>query len=69
MNADPRLHLLPIALIVFGLIFLFGAYRLVNFWWPSGWRGRQINGNTSKRSSAFTRHSVYFCRLRRDRRC
>jgi hypothetical protein len=38
MNLALRIRLLRIALIVFGLIFLFGVYPLMNFWWPSGWR-------------------------------
>ena len=38
MNLGLRLRLLRIALVVFGLIFLFGVYPLMNFWWPSGWR-------------------------------
>jgi hypothetical protein len=38
MNLALRIRLLRVALIVFGLIFLFGVYPLMNFWWPSGWR-------------------------------
>lgn len=38
MNLALRLRLLRIALVVFGLIFLFGIYPLMNLWWPSGWR-------------------------------
>lgn len=38
MNPATRLRLLRIALIVFGLIFLFGVYPLMMSLWPSGWR-------------------------------
>jgi hypothetical protein len=38
MNLALRIRLLRIALVVFGLIFLFGVYPLMNFWWPAGWR-------------------------------
>ena len=38
MNPATRLRLLSIALVVFGLIFLFGVYPLMMSFWPSGWR-------------------------------
>lgn len=38
MNPATRLRLLSIALVVFGLIFLFGVYPLMMSLWPSGWR-------------------------------
>lgn len=42
MNVATRLHYLCIALILVGLIFVFGVYALMMAWWPSGWR-RQPN--------------------------
>jgi len=38
VNPATRLRLLSIALVVFGLIFLFGVYPLMMSFWPSGWR-------------------------------
>ena len=38
MNPATRLRLLQIALVVFGLIFLFGVYPMMMALWPSGWR-------------------------------
>lgn len=38
MNPATRLRLLQGALVVFGLIFLFGVYPMMMAWWPSGWR-------------------------------
>jgi hypothetical protein len=38
MNPATRLHLLRMALVVFGLIFLFGVYPMMMTLWPSGWR-------------------------------
>ena len=38
MNVATRLRYLRIALILVGLIFLFGVYPLMMAWWPSGWR-------------------------------
>ena len=38
MNIATRLRYLRIALILVGLIFLFGVYPLMMAWWPSGWR-------------------------------
>lgn len=38
MNPATRLRLLRVALIVFGLIFLFGVYPMMMALWPSGWR-------------------------------
>ena len=36
MSDETRLYYLRIALIVFGLIFVFAVYPLTRFW-PSGW--------------------------------
>ena len=36
MSADVRLHYLRIALVVFGVISIFGFYPLIMLW-PSGW--------------------------------
>src|SRR5438094_405162 len=38
METNLRLRFLRIALILVGLIFLFGIYPLMMAWWPSGWR-------------------------------
>lgn len=38
MNPATRLRLLSIALVVFGLIFVFAVYPLMMSLWPSGWR-------------------------------
>jgi hypothetical protein len=38
MNPATRLRLLRMALVVFGLIFLFGVYPMMMALWPSGWR-------------------------------
>ena len=38
MNSATRLRFLRVALVVFGLIFLFGVYPMMMAWWPSGWR-------------------------------
>src|ERR1700731_2964026 len=38
MNPATRLRLLQMALVVFGLIFLFGVYPMMMALWPSGWR-------------------------------
>src|SRR6202167_3347150 len=38
MNPTARLKFLRVALIVVGLIFLFGVYPLMMTFWPSGWR-------------------------------
>ena len=38
MTVQSRLRYLRIAMIVFGLIFLFGVYPLMMSLWPSGWR-------------------------------
>ena len=38
MNIETRLRFLRVALILFGLIFLFGVYPLMMAWWPAGWR-------------------------------
>jgi hypothetical protein len=38
VNPATRLRFLRIALVVFGLIFLFGVYPLMMSLWPSGWR-------------------------------
>lgn len=38
MNPATRLRLLSIALVIFGLIFLFAVYPLMMSLWPSGWR-------------------------------
>jgi hypothetical protein len=33
-----RVRLLRVALVAFGLVFLFGVYPLMNALWPAGWR-------------------------------
>ena len=38
MNTETRLKLLRVALVVFGLIFIFAVYPLMMNFWPSGWR-------------------------------
>ncbi|MHB8501450.1 MAG: DUF6632 domain-containing protein [Candidatus Acidiferrales bacterium] len=38
MNGDSRVRLLRVALILTGLIFIFGVYPLMMSLWPSGWR-------------------------------
>lgn len=38
MEMTTRLKYLRIALIVIGLLLIFGLYPLMNFLWPSGWR-------------------------------
>ena len=38
MNPATRLRFLSYALVLVGLIFLFGVYPLMMAWWPSGWR-------------------------------
>ena len=38
MENDGRIRFLRIALVVVGLIFIFGVYPMMMAWWPSGWR-------------------------------
>ena len=38
VNLATRVRFLRVALVLFGLIFLFGIYPLMNAWWPAGWR-------------------------------
>jgi Family of unknown function (DUF6632) len=38
VNPATRLRLLRVALVVFGLIFVFAVYPLMMSLWPSGWR-------------------------------
>jgi hypothetical protein len=38
MNEDTRVRILRVALILTGLIFIFGVYPLMMSLWPSGWR-------------------------------
>jgi hypothetical protein len=38
VNLTTRLRFLRVALVLFGLIFLFGVYLLMMAWWPAGWR-------------------------------
>ena len=38
MDVATRVRFLRVALVVFGLIFLFGVYPMMMAWWPSGWR-------------------------------
>ena len=38
MNVATRLRYLRVALILVGLVFVFGVYPLMMAWWPSGWR-------------------------------
>ena len=37
MNDEQRVKYLRIFLIIFGLIFIFGVYPMMNWIWPSGW--------------------------------
>jgi hypothetical protein len=37
MNYEERLKYLRVALIIFGLFFVFGVYPMMNWVWPSGW--------------------------------
>jgi hypothetical protein len=37
MNDEQRIKYLRIFLIIFGLIFIFGVYPMMNWIWPSGW--------------------------------
>ena len=38
MEINFRVRFLRIALVLVGLIFIFGVYPLMMAWWPSGWR-------------------------------
>ena len=38
MDPHFRVRLLRAALVLVGLIFIFGVYPLMMTWWPSGWR-------------------------------
>jgi hypothetical protein len=38
VNPATRVRSLRVALVAFGLIFLFAVYPLMMAWWPSGWR-------------------------------
>jgi len=38
VNVATRLRCLRVALILVGVIFVFGVYPLMMAWWPSGWR-------------------------------
>jgi hypothetical protein len=38
VNPATRVRFLRVALVTFGLIFLFAVYPLMMAWWPSGWR-------------------------------
>ena len=38
MNPATRLRILRVALVLVGLIFIFGVYPLMMALWPSGWR-------------------------------
>ncbi|MGA8305398.1 MAG: DUF6632 domain-containing protein [Candidatus Acidiferrales bacterium] len=38
MTSATRLRYLRVALVLVGLIFIFGVYPLMMAWWPSGWR-------------------------------
>lgn len=38
MENNSRVRILRIALVLVGLIFIFGVYPLMMAWWPSGWR-------------------------------
>ncbi len=37
MKNEKQLNYLRVALIIFGLIFVFGVYPMMNWVWPSGW--------------------------------
>ena len=38
MTSATRLRYIRVALVLVGLIFIFGVYPLMMAWWPSGWR-------------------------------
>jgi hypothetical protein len=38
VSVSTRVRYLRVALILVGLIFVFGVYPLMTMWWPSGWR-------------------------------
>jgi len=38
MDSATRLKFLRVALVLVGLIFIFGVYPLMMAWWPAGWR-------------------------------
>lgn len=38
MDAFARVKYLRVALVLVGLIFIFGVYPLMMAWWPAGWR-------------------------------
>jgi hypothetical protein len=38
VGTNSRVRFLRIALILVGLMFVFGVYPLMMAWWPSGWR-------------------------------
>ncbi|HYL47363.1 MAG TPA: DUF6632 domain-containing protein [Candidatus Limnocylindrales bacterium] len=38
MDAPARVKYLRIALVLVGLLFIFGVYPLMMAWWPAGWR-------------------------------
>jgi hypothetical protein len=38
MDSPARLKFLRVALVLVGLIFIFGVYPLMMAWWPAGWR-------------------------------
>jgi hypothetical protein len=38
VNLATRMRLLRVALVLFGLIFLFAVYPFMMAWWPAGWR-------------------------------
>jgi hypothetical protein len=38
MSTDSRIRFLRMALVLVGLVFVFGVYPLMMSWWPSGWR-------------------------------
>jgi len=38
MENNSRVRFLRIALVLVGLIFIFGVYPMMMAWWPSGWR-------------------------------
>jgi Family of unknown function (DUF6632) len=38
MDAPARVKYLRVALVLVGLLFIFGVYPLMMAWWPAGWR-------------------------------
>lgn len=37
MTEEPKLHYLSLALVIIGIVFIFGIYALMMWIWPAGW--------------------------------